>query len=525
MKHYQLFLYVLLLLTIPNLSVAYPLDAYPATGIRRIEAARLAVLGKMRGRQQPPGALLPTSLVDLRLLDQPDLVLPAPDPEFSARVLQLLGDKADRYGVAVLDLSDIDHPRYAEHRGDFRQNVGSVGKIAVAVAVFQALADMYPDDIEARKRVLRESIITADEFIQKDHHEVRIWHPDTGALSFRPLQQGDQGSLWEYLDWTLSVSSNAAASMVMKNAMLLRHFGRDYPVSNDRADRFFQETSRKQLRELYEQTFLAPLSRNGLDLQYFRQGSFFTRYGKQRIPTGYNSYGTARELMRLLLLMEQGRLVDIFSSREIKRLLYMTERRIRYASSPALGDSAVYFKSGSLYSCKAEPGFKCKKYHGNVKNYMNSVAIVETPAGVKNLHYLATLISNVLYKNSAVDHQTLATYIHRMIEADHPPDPNPPGQLPPELTFGRNLIGFTEKQEERVQIATAQAALMELGFDVGKIDGKLGPKTTKAIKAFQKKQHMQADGKITEKLLEQLKVALERLPPADPSQPGRASEQ
>jgi hypothetical protein len=525
MKHYLSFFCVLLLLSISDLCVAYPLDAYPTTGIRRIEAARLAVMGKMHGRRQPPGALLPTQLVDLRLLDRPDLELPEPDPEFTARVVQLLGDKADRYGVAVLDLSDPDHPRYAEHRADFRQNVGSVGKIAVAVAVFQALADMYPDDIEARKRLLRESVITADEFIQKDHHEVRIWHPDTGALSFRPLQQGDQGSLWEYLDWTLSVSSNAAASMTMKTAMLLRHFGRDYPVSNDEADRFFKETSRNQLRELYEQTFLVPFTRNGLDLQYFRQGSFFTRYGKQRVPTGYNSYGTARELMRLLLLMEQGRLVDVFSSREIKRLLYMTERRIRYASSPTLGDSAVYFKSGSLYSCKAEPGFKCKKYHGNVKNYMNSVAIVETPAGVNRLFYLATLISNVLYKNSAVDHQTLATYIHRMIEADHPPQPTPPGQLPTELTFGRNLIGFTEKQQERLQIANTQAALLKLGYNVGKVDGKLGPKTTKAIKAFQKKQHMKADGKITEKLLEQLKVAVERLPPADPTQPDRASEQ
>jgi len=525
MKHCLSFFCVLLLLSISNLSVAYPLDAYPATGIRRIEAARLAVLGEMRGRRQPPGALLPTQLVGLRLLDRPDLVLPAPDPEFTARLLELLGDNADRYGVAVLDLSALDHPRYAEHRADFKQNVGSVGKIVVAVAVFQVLADIYPVDIEARKRMLREAVITADEFIQKDHHEVRIWHPDTGALSFRPLQQGDQGSLWEYLDWTLSVSSNAAASMVMKNAMLLRHFGRDYPVSNDEADRFFQETSRRQLRELYEQTFLAPLTRNGLDLQYFRQGSFFTRYGKQRVPTGYNSYGTARELMRLLLLMEQGRLVDIFSSREIKRLLYMTERRIRYASSPALGDSAVYFKSGSLYSCKAEPGFKCKKYQGNVKNYMNSVAIVETPAGVNHLFYLSTLISNVLYKNAAVDHQTLATYIHRIIEAHHPPQPTPPGQLPSELTFGRNLIGFTEKQEERVQIATAQANLIKLGFDVGKIDGKLGPKTTKAIMAFQKKQHIEADGKITEKLLEQLKVAVERSPPTDSSQPDRAAGQ
>jgi hypothetical protein len=525
MKNYLAFLYVLLLLSIPELSVAYSLDAYPETGIRRLDADRLAVLGKMPGRRQPPGALLPTSLVDLRLLDHQDIILPKPDPEFTARLLELLGDKADRYGFAVLDLSDPDHPRYAEHRADFRQNVGSVGKLAIAVGVFQALADLYPDDFDARKRLLRQTVISADKFIQEDHHEVPIWNPDTETLHIRELQQGDQGSLWEYLDWTLSASSNAAASMVMKNAMLLKHFGRDYPVSNDQADRFFEETSRKQMRQLYEQTFLEPLSRNGLDLQYFRQGSFFTRYPKQRISTGYNSYGTARELMRLLLLMEQGRLVDIFSSREIKRLLYMTGRRIRYASSPALDDSAVYFKSGSLYSCKDEPGFKCKKYHGNVKNYMNSVAIVETPAGVKHLHYLVTLISNVLYKNSAVDHQTLATYIHRMIEADHPAEPTPPGQLPPELTFGSNLIGFSKMQEERVQIATAQAILLELGFDVGKIDGKLGSKTTNAIKAFQIKQHMKVDGKITEKLLEQLKAAVERLPPADPSQPVRIPEQ
>ena len=176
--------------------------------------------------------------------------------------------------------------------------------------------------------------------------------------------------------------------------------------------------------------------------------------------------------------MEQGRLVDVFSSREIKRLLYMTERHIRYASAPALGDSAVYFKSGSLYSCKAEPGFKCKKYHGNVKNYMNSAAIVETPAGVTRLFYLATLISNVLYKNSALDHQPLATYIHRMIEADHPPQPIPPGQLPLEVTFSRNLIAFRPEQQERLQVAKAQAALSKLRFDLGKIDGKLGPKAT-----------------------------------------------
>jgi hypothetical protein len=525
MKQYLGLIFFLLILSLTDAGFAYPLDAYPETGIRRIEAGRLAVFGKMRGLRQPPGALLPNRLVDLRLLNHRDLDLPEPDPEFTGRLVQLLGDKANRYGVAVLDLSDIDHPRYAEHRADYKQNVGSVGKIVIAMALFQALADIYPDDIEARKRVLRETVITADKFIEWDHHKVRIWNPDTGALSFRPLKIGDQGSLWEYLDWTLSISSNAAAAMVMKNAMLLSHFGKDYPVSASTVNRFFKETSRQQLRKLFEQTFLEPFTRNGLDLNYFRQGSFFTRYGKKRVPTGYNSYGTARELMRFVLLMEQGKLVDVFSSREIKRLLYMTERRIRYASAPALHDSAVYFKSGSLYSCKEEPGFKCKKYHGNVKNYMNSVAIVETPAGVNRLFYMATLISNVLYKNSAVDHQTLATYIHRLIKAEHPPEPTPPGQLPPALTFGRNLIGFTEKHQERMQTAQAQAALLELGYKVGKVDGKLGPQTKAAVRAFQKKQNLMVDGKITGELLQQLEIAVESKPPTDPSQPGRTTEQ
>ena len=50
---------------------------------------------------------------------------------------------------------------------------------------------------------------------------------------------------------------------------------------------------------------------------------------------------------------------------------------------------------------------------------MNSIAIVEAPAKERKLYYLVTLTSNVLRKNSAVDHQTLATRIHRLIEKAH----------------------------------------------------------------------------------------------------------
>ncbi|MGD2112812.1 MAG: hypothetical protein PVI50_05450, partial [Gammaproteobacteria bacterium] len=92
------------------------------------------------------------------------------------------------------------------------------------------------------------------------------------------------------------------------------------------------------------------------------------------------------------------------------------QRRIRYASSPALHDAAVYFKSGSLYRCEPEEGYTCRKYMGNRDNLMNSVAIVESPAGEPQMYYMVALTSNVLKKNSAVDHQTFATRVHRLLK-------------------------------------------------------------------------------------------------------------
>ena len=157
-----------------------------------------------------------------------------------------------------------------------------------------------------------------------------------------------------------------------------------------------------------------PLQRNGIDPKQLRQGGFFTRKGKQLIPGG-SSRANTRSLLQLLLKIEQGTLIDRFSSLELKKLLYMTEKRIRYASHPALKHSAVYFKSGSLYSCEPEPDFKCGKYQGNKKNLLNSVAIVEQH-GEELLHYLVVVSSNVLKVNSAVAHQTLALRIHRLLE-------------------------------------------------------------------------------------------------------------
>mgnify|MGYP001816003673 FL=1 len=263
-------------MALPAQVQAYPLDGYSETGLRRLEAGRLVESGEIKGHKQPPGALLATEEVDLRLLNMSDLDLPPVDPAFGEQITRLLGSHAGHYGIAVLDLSDPEQPRYAEHRGDYKQNVGSVGKLVVALAVFQALADIWPAEAD-RLRVLRETVITADEFAHWDHHTVRMFDIGTRKLERRSIKDGDQATLWEYLDWMLSPSSNSAAGMLMRDAMLMRQYGLDYPPPEAEIRRFFDETPKKELTELFEKTFLEPLVRNGFDLEYFRQGSFFTR--------------------------------------------------------------------------------------------------------------------------------------------------------------------------------------------------------------------------------------------------------
>ena len=162
-----------------------------------------------------------------------------------------------------------------------------------------------------------------------------------------------------------------------------------------------------------------PATRNGLSLAQFRQGSVFTREAKKRLP-GTSSYASARGLLEFLVAMEKGELVDPWSSKEIKKLLYLTDQRVRFAASPALRDSALYFKSGSLYRCRPESGFVCDKYKGNVWNFMNSVAVVEDTDRDPPLRYMVVVMSNVLRKNSEAEHEKLAAKIQALMEKLHP---------------------------------------------------------------------------------------------------------
>jgi hypothetical protein len=268
----------------PPATYAYPIDAYEKTGIGRLEYMRRVEEDLIKGTKQPKGAVLPSEEVDIRLLGKPEMELPKNDSVFKRQTDGLLGRHVDRYAVSVLDLSDVDNPRYAEINGEVVRNPGSVGKIVVALGLYQVLADLYPDDIGARWKVLRDTQIVADDFIISDHHPVRMWDRGNQKLVRRPLKIGDTGSMMEYMDWMISPSANVAAATLTKHGILLDHFGKDYPVGASVADDYFANTPRAELTKRLTTFIQAPVTRNGFDLKKNSPRQFFHPHRQAESP-------------------------------------------------------------------------------------------------------------------------------------------------------------------------------------------------------------------------------------------------
>ncbi len=404
----------MLLLTAPPLGT-YPLDGAGSTGIRRLIGYRLVHEGKIKGAVRlPPGAIWKSDRILLRLKGvNPafDITPTTPrDPYLQAGIERIFGGRDPSYAVALLDISDPQKPHYASLRGDDKKIPGSVGKLCVATGLFGALAATWPA-IPDRQKVLHDTIVEADSFIFTDGKTVPIYNDGDTAVVNRTLRLGDRFNLWEWLDHMLSQSSNAAGSIVWKQAMLIRRFGARYPGSKAERDAFLADTPKPELSKRALSALEEPLSAAGIDASRLRLGTFFTRNASKVIP-GAASYACPNELLRWLVKLEQGKVVDEWSSLEIKKLLYFVRPRCRYASAPALAQAAVFFKSGSLFECQPEAGFHCKQYAGNVTNLMNSVAVVES--GEKR--YLIALMSNVLRVNSAVEHQAIAGEIEKLVQ-------------------------------------------------------------------------------------------------------------
>lgn len=392
---------------------SYPLDAARRTGMRRLLGYGRAQEGKVSGPKIPAGGRWGEAQILLRLTGNRgfDITADTPrDADLQSKLEAVLGGRNSSYGIALLDISDPARPRYAAVRETDKLLPGSAGKLNVVTGFMGALKAAHADPA-ARERLLKETIRTADSFVDVDGKTVPFYEDGWPAIVNRRIRVGDKFSLWEWLDHMTSMSSNAAGSFSWKQAMLLRQFGAKYPPSYEEENAYFTQTSKDQLRQHALDSLEVPLRDSGIDPENMRLGTMFTSGGSRVVP-GTASYANPRELLRWLVRLEQGRIVDEWSSLEIKRLIYFARTRYRYASAPSLTNAGVFFKSGSFFQCVPEEGFQCKQYAGNKTNIMNSAAIVESGSKV----YLVALMSNVLRLNSAYEHQRIADLIEKTIQ-------------------------------------------------------------------------------------------------------------
>ncbi|TYP98182.1 hypothetical protein C7447_103352 [Tenacibaculum adriaticum] len=394
--------------------IRYPIDGYKTTGIARLYQLRKMQIDSVKYTRIPAGAYKKLADIRLNLLNKSkDSVqaLLVEDDEFERKIKRILPSGA--YSISVMDMTNPDNLKYAAFRENVGYQPGSVGKIAVLLAVMDQLSKLCPDSWEERAAYLKNIRVTSRYWGTGDHHTIPIYDIDNDRLVKRTVRATDEFSLYEWLDHMVSVSNNGAASVMYREAMLMAAFKQDYFfLTEEKAESYFKETPRDSLTNLANTVVNQPLRDIGITEDDWRLGGMFTRPAGRHVGRKGGSIGTPKGLMKFLVQLEQGKIIDKESSLEMKRLLYLTDRRIRYARSPRLDSAAVYFKSGSFYKCDREKNPNCKDYAGNVFNYMNSVIIVEHP---NNTKYIVCLMTNVLNKNSAGAHMYLASKIDDLI--------------------------------------------------------------------------------------------------------------
>jgi hypothetical protein len=392
----------------------YPIDGYNKTGIKRLKRLEKTLDSTITEYYLRKGSFKKYDEINLWMCEKtiPVDSIMTVDKEFQQEMLRLFPSRSG-YGITVLDMTDIDHMRYAAMNENSGFQPGSVGKIVVATAFFTELRNLCPGDFNVRTELMKNKVVKSGRWGLYDHHTIPIYNIEKDSFIKRTVIATDEFTLYEWVDHMLSVSNNGAASIVWREALLMRIFGDKYfTLTQDEADAYLEKANRSELTNIAIDLVNQPLRDLGITQDEWRLGSFFTNGPDKYVGSKGGSIATPKGLMKYFINLEQGLVIDQESSLEIKRLLYMTDRRIRYGASPQLNDAALYFKSGSLYSNNKALGTPYGEYKGNVYNYMNSVCIVEHPNGT---NYIVCLESNVLSTNSAGAHMYLASAIDKQI--------------------------------------------------------------------------------------------------------------
>ncbi len=209
--------------------VSYPIDGYESTGISRLYHLRKMQVDSIPYNRIPAGAYLNLEDIELNLKsraqDSMDVLLTDEDV-FTKEIRALFPGSG--YSAAILDMSNPNKLRYAAFRENVGYQPGSVGKLAVLVALMTELGELCPDSWDDRAFYLKDTRVTSGYWGTGDHHTIPVYDIEKNKLTKRRVVASDEFSLYEWLDHMVSVSNNGAASVVYREAMLMRAFGSEY---------------------------------------------------------------------------------------------------------------------------------------------------------------------------------------------------------------------------------------------------------------------------------------------------------
>ena len=158
---------------------AYPVDGYLLTGIRRLLYLQRVEADEIRGKKAIPGARKSVDDIQLYLHGTDRAAdlreLPEVDPELQAELEALFPNLHDSYSLTLMEITPNKPVRYAAHREDRGYQPGSVGKLAVLTAIFCELQNLFPDDFEKRRELLKTRMVQGGDFAVYDHHTVPVF--------------------------------------------------------------------------------------------------------------------------------------------------------------------------------------------------------------------------------------------------------------------------------------------------------------------------------------------------------------
>ena len=288
----------------------YPIDGYERTGIKRLKRLEMVQNGELKETSLlPEGAKKSWEEIQLNLRSRKGDSVEcffAVDEAFQKDIGALFRGLDKSYSLTIMDISDPDHVRYAERNKTLGYQPGSVGKLAVLVALFEQLAKIYPDSFELRTELLRKKEVKAGVWGLTDEHTIPVFEVEKNTLVKRQVVAKDVFNLYEWADHMLSVSNNGAASIVWREALLMAAFGERYPeLTEEEATAYFKETPRKELTDLSNDVVNLPLRNLGITADEWRLGSFFTSGANTYVGDKGGSIGTPYGLMKFLVQLEQ----------------------------------------------------------------------------------------------------------------------------------------------------------------------------------------------------------------------------